>query len=121
MGGFMRVENLLTIFGVLIVALGYAVVIAALVDFDFVREQRNVYLIGGVGGVLWGTLMLGIAKAINQQLNLVLQMEDMRRLLRAHAKSLSELRGAKSSKAASTAPNAKVSSPKANSVKTAPQ
>jgi hypothetical protein len=99
----MRVENLLTIFGVLIVVAGYAAVIAALVDFDFVRTERNLYLLGGVGAVLWGTLLLGVAKAINQQLALVQQLDDIRRLVRAQAKAISDLRGTKSKTPATNA------------------
>jgi hypothetical protein len=112
----MRVENLLTIFGILVVISGYAGVIVALV---FIDADRNLYLLSGVAGVLIGTMMLGIAKAVNQQADVINHMDDLRRLVRNQLKMINDMQNAATTSTKKTQTNKAQANPTATTANAA--
>lgn len=84
----MRVEVLLSFFGILLTFITYAVLLAA---FTMVEEHRNLYVLGAIGALVCGTMMLGIAKIINQQNDVLRVMNDVRRSSRVQTKVLHDM------------------------------
>lgn len=99
MGEMMKVESIIAIFGVLAIVISY---ILLLIAFTVLEESKTFYVISAFGGIVIGTVLLGLSKMIIHQEELVKQLDALNKLTRLQVKALTELSAAKNPKAAKT-------------------
>lgn len=95
----MKVESIIAIFGVLAIVISY---ILLLIAFTVLEESKTFYVISAFGGIVIGTVLLGLSKMIIHQEELVKQLDALNKLTRLQVKALTELSAAKNPKAVKT-------------------
>jgi len=85
----MSIEKILNLFGLMTITVAYTLILIA---FGVLEEERNTYIISGILGLIIGTSLLGLAKLITLQANILKQLEEIARVNRAEIKALNDLK-----------------------------
>lgn len=83
----MRIENTLNIFATLIYAVSYIVLLLA---FTLIENERMVYIVGGLGGLILGTILLGFSKLVYYQEKNHQELVELVRVQRSELRTLND-------------------------------
>lgn len=89
----MKIENILGLFGLLLIVVSYILLLAA---FGVVEESQSFYILSGLGGIVVGTALLGFSKLIKLQEETNKHLHDLASLARAQNRAITELKPKKS-------------------------
>ena len=84
----MRIENTLNIFATLIFVVSY---ITLLLAFTLIETERMTYIVGGLGGIILGTILLGFAKVVYYQEKNHQELLELVRTHRSELRSLNDM------------------------------
>ncbi len=84
----MRIENMINIFAVLIYVISYVVLLLA---FTLFEDDRVIYIAGGIGGIIFGTVLLGFAKIIYYQEKSYQEILELVRVQRTQLRAFNDM------------------------------